>query len=150
MLHKKNNIWIKLFPIKWIFKILKYLFLVDYFIDIKIKKVLFKTRYRLTGQCLKCGLCCESIGVYMPRFFGDKLMMGFIIVAVEKMNDFTFKGLVPEEKMLVFKCKHYNKEKNKCDIYRFRPSICHNYPIVRYFEKPVLFDSCGYKVSVRD
>ena len=94
---------------------------------------------------MQCGKCCEQIGVFVPRFSNNRFVLLIIAVFIEKVNEFKYSQYLPEEKVLIFTCNNFDDVNKKCLNYRFRPAICRNYPMLRYFDKPVLFEECGYR-----
>ena len=57
--------------------------------------------------------------------------------------DFKLIRIEKERNYLVFECEHLTAD-NKCGNYSWRPSICRNYPLLDYFEKPTFIPGCGY------
>ena len=99
-----------------------------------------KQTYEISGECNKCGKCCENIySAYMyteKEFeFMKKIFPSyrrFYIKEKDKYGNF------------IFGCK-YLKD-NLCSVYEKRPRLCRKYPQKRlavYAEMP---DGCGYKI----
>ena len=129
------------------FVIAKQCVIIDYWITKHVDRILFKKRFQLNGHCIQCKSCCRDIGVVMPRFFNNRWVRGFVITWASNINDFYFKDVNPERKILIFGCRHFNEERG-CLNYKRRPAICRAYPFVRYFEKPILMPGCGYEVTL--
>lgn len=98
--------------------------------------------YEITGNCNKCGKCCETIyAAYMYSEDEFKLMQK--IFPSYKRFYIKYKDTNGN---LVFGCK-YLTEENLCGDYENRPSVCKKYPqkrLAKYAEMP---DGCGYKVN---
>ena len=99
-----------------------------------------KQTYEITGECNKCGKCCENI--YSAYMYTEK-EFEFMKKIFPSYHRFYIKG---KDKFgnFVFGCK-YLKD-NLCSVYEKRPGLCRKYPQKRlavYAEMP---DGCGYKV----
>jgi Fe-S-cluster containining protein len=133
-----------------LFFIIRWLIIVDYFVERFFKKYIFKPMYKVTGSCRQCGTCCQLIGIETPDYLlKRKWLMRLIIAFYKKINDFVYQGFAREERMMLFTCNKFDKEKHNCSIHPWRPALCRNYPLLRYFNKPVVFNTCGYKVEKR-
>ena len=125
--------------------ILSLIFL-DNFAMRSIKRV-FPRNWRLAGKCNKCGKCCKEICLSIsPLLLKAKYPLKLIIAWVSWLFDFTFKGVDLNNNYLVFECRHLGPE-GLCNNYFWRSNVCRNYPILDYFDEPVLYPWCGYKVD---
>lgn len=108
------------------------------------KRLLFRTRWKLGGKCKQCGVCCQEILLKMtPRQISSKFFTNLAIRWISWLFDFILLRVDYEYNYLVFTCKHKQKD-GKCGNYFWRPSICRNYPLVDYFERPKVLPECGF------
>jgi hypothetical protein len=105
-------------------------------------------RYVLRGGCQKRGLCCTQIVGNPPRFVKQSFLLKLFAGYHRVMHNFHVVGRGPEDS-LVFACGHL-KSDGRCGIYRYRPLICRNYPVVPYYSAPSVLPGCGYRVVLRD
>lgn len=109
----------------------------SYFVPEKIK-------YEITGECKKCGKCCNymySVDTYTEKDF--KIMQ----MLFPKYKRFYIKGR-DEFGNLIFACKLVRPD-GLCSDYKNRLKMCKNYPAkwVKYNAK--LHEGCGYKVNIK-
>jgi len=109
----------------------------------------FRTKWCLEGKCNKCGKCCQEIGLKIdPRLLSSKFITNIIVRWISWLFDFYLIGIDHKRLYLFFGCKHKMPD-GTCGVYKWRPSVCRNYPIIDYFEEPALFPECGYKTRLR-
>ena len=100
--------------------------------------------YEVTGECKKCGKCCNymySIDTYTEKEFK---IMQFLFPTYRR---FYIKGK-DDEGNLVFACKLVTSD-GKCSVYDKRPQMCRKYPAKRILYPAKLHDGCGYKVNIK-
>ncbi len=100
--------------------------------------------YEVTGECKKCGKCCNymySVDTYTEKEFK---IMQFLFPTYRR---FYIKGK-DEEGNLIFACKLVTPE-GLCSDYKHRPRMCRNYPAKRVAYKAQLHEGCGYKVNIK-
>ena len=123
--------------------------LLDNFLTIFPRKLLFPTRWVVHGKCKQCGNCCKEILLTMtPRQISSRFFTNLAIRWISWLFGFILLRVDYENRYLVFTCKHRCAD-GKCGNYFWRPSICRNYPLVDYFEEPKLLAGCGYKACLR-
>lgn len=100
-----------------------------------------KTDYEITGECSKCGKCCETI--YSAYMYSEKefKFMQFIFPSYRR---FFIKGK-DELGNFVFGCKYLRKD-GLCSVYDKRPLMCRNYPAKKLAVFADMPDGCGYKI----
>ena len=101
-----------------------------------------KISYEITGECKKCGKCCNymySMDTYTEKEFK---IMQFLFPAYKR---FYIKGK-DDEGNLIFACKLVTSE-GLCSDYKHRLRMCKNYPAKRIFYPGKLHDGCGYMVE---
>lgn len=126
--------------------LLNKLALIDYYIENLVEKI-FKKRWKVVGSCRQDGRCCREIGVVVePWIVKYKFVLNIVLWWYTSIYPFYYKYYLEEEEVFIFGCTKLSED-GKCSIYKKRPPICRKYPRVQYFEKPVVFDECGYKVE---
>ena len=112
-----------------------------------VQRVL-KPRFEVRGSCDKRGVCCTQIVGNPPRFVRHSPRLINLFAAFHQvMHNFHVVARGPDGE-LIFRCG-YLKTDGRCGIYRYRPLICRNYPVLPFFEPPRLLPGCGYKVVPR-
>ena len=103
-----------------------------------------RVSYEITGECKKCGKCCNymySVDTYTEQEFK---IMQFLF---PKYKRFYIKGK-DEEGNFIFACKLVTPE-GLCSDYKHRPKMCRNYPAKRIFYPGKLHEGCGYTVHIK-
>ena len=101
-----------------------------------------KIEYKITGECKKCGKCCNymySFDTYTPKEFK---IMQFFYPAYRR---FYIKGK-DSEGNLIFACKYVTKE-GLCSVYDKRLPMCKRYPLPKISYPAKLHEGCGYSVQ---
>lgn len=101
-----------------------------------------KLSYKITGECKKCGKCCNymySKDTYTEKEF--KIMQ----MIFPKYKRFYIKGR-DEFGNLIFACKLVTPD-GLCSDYKHRLRMCKNYPAKRINYPGKLHEGCGYKVE---
>ena len=104
-----------------------------------------KIEYEITGECKKCGKCCNymySVDTYTEKEFK---IMQFLF---PKYKRFYIKGK-DEEGNLIFACKLVTPE-GLCSDYKNRLRMCKNYPAKKILYPGKLHEGCGYKVNIKN
>lgn len=129
-------------------KLVLSLVIADNFITNLVKKP-FRTRWVLNGKCRKCGKCCADIKMAInPRLLSNVFTRELVIRWTSWIMDFYLKRIEYGPCYLVFGCKNQDSD-GLCGVYKWRPNVCRNYPLVDFFEEPALFDTCGYKARMQ-
>ena len=103
-----------------------------------------KLSYKITGECKKCGKCCNymySKDTYTEKEF--KIMQ----MIFPKYKRFYIKGK-DECGNLIFACKLVTPD-GLCSDYKHRLRMCKNYPAKKISYPGKLHDGCGYKVEIK-
>ncbi|MBR1619017.1 YkgJ family cysteine cluster protein [bacterium] len=104
-----------------------------------------KQIYEITGECKKCGKCCNymySIDTYTEKEF--KIMQTIF----PKYKRFYIKGR-DEDGNLIFACKLVTPE-GLCSDYKNRLRMCKKYPARFVAYRAQLHEGCGYKVNFKE
>jgi Fe-S-cluster containining protein len=129
-------------------KLVLALVIADNFMLNAIKKP-FKKRWVLDGKCSKCGKCCADIKMAINlRLLSNSFTRGLVIRWTSWIMGFHLKRIDYDPPYLVFGCNNQCPD-GSCGVYKWRPNVCRNYPLVDFFEEPALFDSCGYKARLK-
>ena len=110
----------------------------SYFVPKKIK-------YKIEGECNKCGKCCKQIRSYGLKNEKELKIMQIIFPHYKR---FFITGK-DENNNYILSCK-YLDENNQCSVYNKRPSVCRNYPRKYVYFYPELIEGCGYKVIKKE
>jgi len=113
--------------------------------EIKSYFVPEKIRYEITGECKKCGKCCNymySIDTYSEKEFK------FMQLIFPSYRRFYVKGK-DEQGNLIFACKFVSKD-GLCTVYNKRLKMCKRYPAKSIKYCANLHEGCGYKVVKKD
>lgn len=133
------------------FLLIRWLIIISWWHEQIIKKYLLKTRYKLVGKCQQCAICCTHIGVEDPEdYYHRPFLCKLVLFFYEKVYDFKFADYLPERKLFIFTCQHYDANERRCTNYFHRPAICRNYPVVNYFTEPEICQPCGFSTTIRD
>ena len=103
-----------------------------------------KISYKITGECKKCGKCCNYMYSYDTYTEKEFKIMQFLFPAYKR---FYIKGK-DEDGNLIFACKLVTPE-GLCSDYSHRLAMCKNYPAKRIFYPAKLHEGCGYKVNIK-
>ena len=105
-----------------------------------------KAKWKLSGNCNKCGKCCRNIALKIePRLLTRKVIPELRIVRwVSWLYNFRLLSIDLQKSQLVFRCANL-KPDGTCKDYKWRPNMCRNYPLVDCLKEPVLIEGCGYE-----
>lgn len=104
-----------------------------------------KMVYKVTGECKKCGKCCNYMYSYDTYTEEEFKIMQKIFPTYKR---FYIKGK-DEEGNLIFACKLVTPE-GLCSDYKHRPRMCRRYPAKRVAYPAKLHDGCGYTVNIKN
>ena len=120
-------------------------FLKSLYFEIASYLVPQKVKYRIEGQCRKCGECCRQI---RSRELHNEKELKFMQFIFPHYKRFFITG-TDNEGNLILSCK-YLQDNGLCGVYDKRPGLCRNYPekyISYYAEMP---NGCGFKNIKKD
>ena len=121
-----------------------------YTIDLKATRLLRATegerRYRLGGSCNGCGLCCETPMVRVnSTLFYFRSYRWILNTWHRIINGFELIRLDMRNRILVFRCTHYDPVTKQCDSYHSRPGRCRDYPRnLLASPRPQFLSECSY------
>jgi len=102
-----------------------------------------KTRYVRMGACQRSGMCCQTLGIELPKSW---LRRPWVVRLAQgwysRIHNFQAAG-EPQGRLLPLSCG-YLKGKNLCTIYPYRPKLCREFPATSLFGKIELHHGCGF------
>jgi hypothetical protein len=112
----------------------------------RVQLLFRKPAWHVSGQCQKCGRCCELLAMSLPVFAAGWSFMRQIVCWYYKENyGMVFEGSA-ESGWLLFRCTSLDANRN-CTIYKRRPRICRQYPSPLDHNRPDIRSGCGFKVD---
>ncbi len=101
-----------------------------------------KSEYVRCGACIKCGQCCQAIGMQFPRGW---LKRPWLVQLIKKWHflRYNFRFVELQDNMLVYECLYQNSNQT-CGIHRLRPALCRDFPRALLFGHPKLHEGCGF------
>jgi len=124
------------------------LFVVMELLALRLVRAIYPPRHVVTGGCQRRGVCCTMILLDAPRVVKDRPWLLGVFVAYHRIfHNFYVVGRGDNDEV-IFRCDHL-ADNNSCGIYRYRPFICRNYPVVFWFDPPRPLPGCGYGVAHR-
>lgn len=119
--------------------------------NLKGTRALWRARgdrpYRLGGTCQHCAACCETPGIQVGRLVWYLPTVRWLFLQYHRhVNGFVLKERVPEYRLFVFRCTHFDWETRRCDSYDSRPGMCRDYPRAQLWQsRPEFLPGCGYR-----
>lgn len=124
------------------------LFVLGELAALRLVRTVIRPKYVLLGECHRRGTCCTMIVGNPPRLIKKQAMLLAAFAAYHRIvHNFHVRGRGADGE-LVFRCGHLQTD-GRCGIYRYRPFICRNYPLIPFFEPPRPLPGCGYRVAAR-
>lgn len=115
---------------------------------IQLVRAVVRPRHLLTGECHKCGECCRQLLADPPAFVKRPGRAHDLFLAYHRLaHNFHPVGRGPEDE-IIFACGHLRPD-GRCGIYRHRPFLCRNYPVVPFYHPPLPLPACGFGVAPR-
>lgn len=115
---------------------------------VRLLQRIIRPGYVLQGACDKRGVCCQHIIGDPPRAIKDRPRLLSLYARYHAVaHRFSVVARGPNDE-LIFSCGHL-KSDGRCGIYRYRPRLCRNYPVVPFFGPPRVLPGCGYKIAAR-
>jgi hypothetical protein len=112
----------------------------------RVVRLFVRPKFVITGECVKCGACCEQILGDPPRLVKDTpWLLGLFVGWHRVVHNFHLVAR-GESGEVVFRCG-YLKGDGRCGIYRLRPFICRNYPVLPFYEAPRPLPGCSLGVA---
>ena len=110
-------------------------------------KILRRKYYR-SGQCNRCGSCCEKI--YVKHGRGGVLKDEKLFERLKLLHNFydDLECIGSDELGLIFSCKNLDSVARMCKKHQSRAKICRDYPQEELFTLGGgMGENCGYKFT---
>ncbi|MBI5507571.1 MAG: YkgJ family cysteine cluster protein [Deltaproteobacteria bacterium] len=107
----------------------------------QLVRLVYPPRFVLRGRCQRRGACCRHVIADPPAWIAKTALLPLFVAYHRVAHRFHLVGRGPEG-VLVFRCGHLTAA-DRCGIYRYRPLLCRNYPVLGFFEAPHLLPGCG-------
>lgn len=104
-------------------------------------------RFVITGSCYRCGDCCRMIVANPPRLLHKYGLLRLFAAYHRLAHGFVVTARGPAGEV-IFSCMHLRADR-RCGIYKRRPLLCRNYPVLPFFETPRVMPACSYSVAPR-
>jgi len=102
-----------------------------------------KSKYVRRGQCQRTGLCCQTLGVELPKSWVRRRWIVALFNAwYSYVHRFESIG-PPQGQLLPLSCQHL-RGGNLCSIYPYRPKLCREFPQMRLLGHIGLHKGCGF------
>lgn len=109
----------------------------------KILRLDKKTQYVRMGACRQSGMCCQTLGIEIPRSWTHRpAIVRLVQLWYRQVHNFQPAG-DPQGQLLPLSCGHL-RGKSLCSIYPYRPKLCRDYPALAFFGKIELHRGCGF------
>jgi uncharacterized protein len=126
--------------------------LVDHILNRQLRDALgrlsSRRRYRLAGECLRSGCCCEAPGLRATFLvWHTPVLRRLFLRWQERVNGLEHVGSDRASRVFVFRCTHFDRPTRACDSYASRPGFCRDYPRALLDQPcPELFPACGFRL----
>ena len=131
----------------FIYRCIAWVFINLELLALRIIRLVIRPEFLIQGECLRCGACCEHIVGDPPKFIKETKLLSVYLAYHRLTHRFRAISRGPNGEV-IFSCGHLQDD-GRCGIYRFRPLICRNYPVIPYYSVPGLLPDCTYKVAPR-
>ena len=127
-----------------------------YLFDLRLQRALLRRRgqlpWELGGECRHCAACCEAPAIQVPRVVLAWSFLRRPLLAWQRaVNGFEHLRTLPRERLLVFRCTHFDPATRGCDSYDSRPGMCRDYPrLLLHAAAPEFLPGCGYRAVARN
>ncbi len=129
---------------------LKRVLLWQYAVDSRLQRALARLRgerpWTLAGGCRRSARCCEAPALEAGLLNWSSPRVRRLFLAWQRrVNGFELSHVLPDDRLFVFRCTHFDRRTRSCDSYDSRPGICRDYPrLLLWQPQPELFAGCGY------
>jgi hypothetical protein len=126
-------------------------YLADLAIVRAVMRLRGRPRFTLGGDCRRCAECCEAPSIRVPWIvFYLPTAIRLFLWWQRAINGFVLTGRDFRQRVLVFRCTHFDPATRLCDSYESRPGMCRDYPRLLLDQPhPELMPSCGYRPVAR-
>jgi len=114
----------------------------------KLVQKIYPPKYVLTGECYKRGDCCKAIVGDPPKAVKKNDYLRGLFVGYHAVMHNFHQVARGDNDEIIFACGHLGDD-GRCSIYRYRPLLCRNYPVMPFFERPRILPGCGFGTARR-
>jgi hypothetical protein len=104
--------------------------------------------WKQEGQCQQRGNCCYYVLLPEPKGFLGRLFYFWHT----QINGFYARRPEPVEaegqRMRVMGCRYLQAD-GRCGHHKLRPTLCREWPLIRYFGQPRILRGCGFQAVPR-
>lgn len=106
-----------------------------------------EVHHRLAGACRRSGACCREPGIQVGLLVWHLRSLRWLFVWWQRVvNGFVPTRTLPRERLLLFRCTHFDEASLSCDSYDSRPGMCRDYPRVLLEQaQPEFLPGCGFR-----
>jgi hypothetical protein len=102
--------------------------------------------FRQEGHCHQRGNCCYYVLIPEPKGIIARLFYFWYT----QINGFYLRQKEPikseGKNMVIMGCRYLQKN-GRCGHYRLRPTLCREWPLIRYFGYPRILKGCGFRAT---
>lgn len=100
-----------------------------------------KVRYKIEGNCKKCGKCCKEIRAYGLKNERELKFMQFFLPHYKRF----YISKTDDNNNIVLSCK-YLLDNGLCSVYQNRPNVCKSYPAKSISFNSEMIEGCGFRI----
>lgn len=140
------------FWVRWPIRALVLPFVVlDQFVQ-RLARVIVRPPWKQVGHCYQRGNCCHYLLMSKPVGW-KKPLLGLYLWWNTQINGFFLRDQEAYdhdgEEMLVMGCRYLQKD-GRCGHYRWRPTVCRQWPLIEYWGVPRRLKGCGFRAVPRE
>lgn len=123
----------------------------EYELGLRLQRALRLRRgerpFELHGDCRRCARCCEQPGIQVGFWAYHLPTLRRLFVWLQRaVNGFVLVEQRPRQRVLLFRCTHFDEATRACDSYDSRPGMCRDYPrLLLWQADPEFLPGCGYR-----
>jgi uncharacterized protein len=123
------------------------LFWLNVTLDRRLRRLRGERPHLLAGACQRCARCCEAPAVRATALVWHvRAPRAAFLWWQKRVNGFELAEALPQGRLFVFRCTHFDWTTRACDSYDSRPGMCRDYPRALLFQPlPEMLPGCGYR-----
>lgn len=128
----------------------------SYLLNLRLQRAWLRRKgepsWTLAGGCQRSGHCCEAPALLVPRVVLAWSSLRRLVLWWQRVvNGFELTATLARDRLLVFRCTHFDPVARACDSYDSRPGVCRDYPRHQlYTANPEFLPGCGYRAVARN
>jgi hypothetical protein len=115
---------------------------------VRVVRWVVPPKYVLLGACDQRGACCKQIVGDPPGWVKRTPWLMRCFVGYHRMAHAFEQVATSDTGAVIFRCGHLQRD-GRCGIYRYRPRLCRDYPVLGWTKPPSLLPGCGYYTAAR-